>query len=101
MLTAPRSFKPSQGIAASECLPKGCRPPSNVLLKDFARWYTKSLTGRLDPEPNDVSVRNTLKKFYSEFERVTGTAISQELRNDVYFVSLRLEMKCCSKAQPY
>jgi len=34
-----------------------------------------------------VSVNNTLKKFCSGFEPVTGMKISDELRTDFYFVS--------------
>ena len=33
---------PNKGVPASECLQKNCLVPSNVLVKDFARWYCKS-----------------------------------------------------------
>jgi len=88
MLTALRSFTSRQGIAALECLPKECPPLSNVFFPQrFTRWYIKSSPGRFGTEPNDVSVRNILKKFYNGFERVSGTEIIQELKTDVYFVS--------------
>ena len=52
-----------QGVLASECLQKGCPPPSNMLIKKFARWYCKSRRGRLAPTPNIKSVKTTLKGF--------------------------------------
>jgi hypothetical protein len=89
MLTEPRSFLSSQSIPASEFLREKCPVPSNATIKDFARWYCKSRSGRLTPEPNLVSVTNTLKKNFDDFEQVTEV-ISQKLRNDVYFVSAAL-----------
>ena len=59
-----------------------------MLVKDFARWYCKSRTGRLAPEPNIKSVKNILKKFLAGFQRITETEISKEYRKDVYFVSI-------------
>jgi hypothetical protein len=91
MLTALRSFMPRQGIAALECLPKGCPPLSNVFFKDFARRYIKSSPGRPGTEPSEVSVRNILKKFYNGFERVSGTEISQELKRRLFCEPLSFE----------
>jgi hypothetical protein len=59
-----------------------------VLVKDFARCYYKSRFGRLAPKPNLKSVKNILKKFFAGFQRITETEISDELRNDVYVVSV-------------
>ena len=73
-----------KGVPASECLKKNCPVPSNVLVKDFARWYCKSRSGRLASRPNLKSVKNILKKFFAGFQRITETEISDELRNDVY-----------------
>jgi hypothetical protein len=39
-----------QGVPASECLQKNCPAPSNVQVKEFARWYCKSRRGRLITE---------------------------------------------------
>ena len=61
---------------------------THVLVKDFLRSYYKSRTGRLDEKPNIKSVRNTAKKFYSGFQRVTGIEISDALRKDVSVVSV-------------
>ncbi|KAF7511471.1 hypothetical protein GJ744_004660 [Endocarpon pusillum] len=80
-------FMSHKGMSATECLHKGCPPPSNVFVKDFARWYYKSRQGQLDELPNNTSVRNTIKKFFGGFLRVTGTKIPDELRLDVYIVS--------------
>ena len=74
-------------MPASECLQKGCPPPSNMLIKKFARWYCKSRRGWLAPTPNIKSVKTTLGRFFAGFQRVTGTEISDELRKDVYLVS--------------
>ena len=78
----------SKGVPASECLQKNCPVPSNVLVKDFARWYWKSRSGRLAPKPNLKSVKNILKKFFAGFQRITETEIGDVLRNDVYVVSV-------------
>ena len=77
-----------KGVPASECLRKNCPAPSNALVKDFARWYCRSRAGRLAPVPNIGSVRSILKGFFAGFHRLTGTEISEELRTDVYFVSV-------------
>lgn len=76
----------AKGVSAAECLSERCPFPSNVLLKDFARWHCKSRRGRLGEKPNDTSVRNMVKKFFSGFERVTKTKIPDQLRTDVYMV---------------
>jgi hypothetical protein len=76
------------GVPASECLQRNNPAPSNVLVKEFARWYCKSRHGRLARQPNIKSVQNILKKFFAGFQRVTETKINDELRNDVYFVSI-------------
>jgi hypothetical protein len=77
-----------RGLPASECLQKDCPPPSNMLIKKFARWYCKSRRGRLAPVPSFKSVKAILKRFFAGFERVTGTEIRNELRRDVYLVSV-------------
>jgi hypothetical protein len=77
-----------KGIPASKCLKKNCPALNNVLIKDFARWYCKSRCGRLAPVPNLKSARNILKKFFAGFERITETEISNELRTDIYTVSI-------------
>jgi hypothetical protein len=59
-----------------------------VLIKDFARWYCKPRCGWLALRPNLKLVRNILKKFFAGFERITETEISNELRTDVYIVSV-------------
>ena len=76
----------AKGVPTSECLREGWTAPSNVTIKDFARWYRKSRSSLL-AEVTLVSVNNTLKKFCSGFEPVTGMKISDELRTDFYFVS--------------
>jgi len=55
----------TKDVPTSECLRKNSTLPSSVLVKDFARWYCKSRTGRLAPEPNIKSVKNVLKKFFA------------------------------------
>jgi hypothetical protein len=40
------------------------------------------------PVPNLITVTDILKKFFSGFERVTGREICEELRKDVYLVSV-------------
>jgi hypothetical protein len=35
----PRSFISTKGVPASECLQKNYPASSNVLVKDFTRWY--------------------------------------------------------------
>jgi hypothetical protein len=62
--------------------------PASKCLKDFARWYCKSRSGRLALRPNLKSVKNILKKFFAGFQRITETEISDELRNDVYVMSI-------------
>jgi hypothetical protein len=76
------------GVPASERLQKNCPAFNNVLVKDFARWYCKSRRGQLAPVPNLKSVRSMLKKFFAGFERIIETEISNELRTDVYTVSV-------------
>ena len=89
-----RSFRSRKGSsAAAECLRENCPVPSNVTVKAFARWYCKSRRGRLGETPNDTSVRNTMKKFFSGFERVTSTKIPDGLRTDVYTVSFTLKYR--------
>jgi hypothetical protein len=58
----------SKGVPASECLQKNCPVPSNVLVKDFARWYCKSRSGRLAPKPN-LRVEHILAEFGPELRR--------------------------------
>jgi hypothetical protein len=77
-----------KGVPASECLQKNCPAFNSVLVNDFARWYCKSRRGRLAPVPNLKSVRNVLKKFFAGFERIIETEISNEVRTDVYTVSV-------------
>ena len=85
MLTGSTQFQKSSCFRVpTEELPR----PSDVLVKGFLRWYCKSRTGRLDKKPNIKSVRNTTKKFYSGFQRVTGTEISEALRKEGSFVSV-------------
>jgi hypothetical protein len=45
-------------------------------------------SGRLASKPNLKSVKSILKKFFAGFQRITETEISDELRNDVYVVSI-------------
>jgi hypothetical protein len=89
-LTEPRSFTSRKAASAAECLRENCPVPSNVVVKAFARWSCKSRSGRLAESPNLTSVKNMLKKSFSGFESVTGTAIVEKLRTNVYFVSLGL-----------
>lgn len=89
--SAKHSFMSRKGISAAECLRENCPVPNNVTVKDFARWYCKSRHGRLGSVPNDTSVRNTVKKFFSGFERITKTKIPDGLRVDVYTVSFPLK----------
>ena len=77
----------NKSIPAAECLYKGCPAPSNVLVKDFTRWYCASRSGRLDKRPNLNIVQNMLKKFSGSFVRVTGTEIDDEYQKDIYTVS--------------
>jgi hypothetical protein len=86
--SAKHSFISRKGFSAAEYLRENCPFPSNATVKDFARWYCKSRRGRLDKRLNDISVRNTMKKFFSGFEKVTRTKIPDGLRIDVYVVSL-------------
>lgn len=72
--------------SAAKCLYPGCPVPSNVLVKDFARWYCSSRSGRIHKRPNLTTVKNMLKKFFGGFVRVTGTDISDEYRRDVYTI---------------
>jgi len=81
----------SKGVPASECLQKNCPVPSNVLVKDFARWYCKSRSGRLAPKPNLKSVKNILKKFFAGFQRITETEISDELTSHNLRLIIELE----------
>jgi hypothetical protein len=76
------------GVPASECLQKNSPAPSNVFLKKFARWYHKSRRGRLAPKPNLKSVIIILKKFFAGFQRLIRTEISDELRKDIYLISV-------------
>ena len=62
--SAKYSFMSCKGISAAECLRENCPVPTNVTVKDFARWYCKSRRGRLGEVPNDTSVRNTVKNFF-------------------------------------
>jgi len=64
-----------KSVSAVECLREECPVPSNADLKDFARWYCKSRRGRLGEMPNDISVRNIMKKFFSGFEKIIKTKI--------------------------
>lgn len=41
---------------------------------------------RLGGGPNDASVRNTVKKFFRGYQRVTKTKIPDQLQTDVYTV---------------
>ena len=69
----------SKGVPASECLQKNCLVSSNVLVKDFARWYCKSRSSWLALKPNLKSVqKNILKKFFAGFQRITKAEISDE-----------------------
>jgi hypothetical protein len=90
LLTEPHSFMSRKGVSAADCLRENCPVPSNMTVKGFARWYCKSRRGRLEEVPNETSVRNTTKKFFSGFERITKTKIPDGLRTDVYIVSSRL-----------
>jgi hypothetical protein len=92
------SFMSRMGISAAECLRENCPVPNNVIVKDFARWYYKSRRGRLGERPNDISVRNTVKKFFSGFERIIKIKNLDGLRVDVYTVSFTL--KCWTGGQP-
>jgi len=47
----------------------------------------KSRRGRLGDGPNEISVRNTVKKFFSRFERVIKIKIPDQLRVNIYKVS--------------
>lgn len=79
----------SRGVDPSECFPRGCPIPKNTLLKDFARWYVSSRKGRYTEKVTYTSLRNILKKFYAGFSERTGTEIPENLRKDVYFVSIQ------------
>jgi len=76
------------GVSASECLREGCPPPTNVTVKEFARWYCKSRPGRLNKEPTLASLDNVLQRFFKGFEQATGTPIGKEFRNDIYLVCI-------------
>src|SRR2546421_3478702 len=58
LLHEPMGRRSFRGVPASECLRKNCPAPSNVLVKDFLRWYFKSRAGRLDEKPNIKCIRN-------------------------------------------
>jgi hypothetical protein len=85
----------TKGVPASECL-RNNPPPllSNVLVKDFARWYCKSRTGHLAPEPNVKIVKNVLKKFFAGFQRITETEISDEYKKRRLFREYCLKTVC-------
>ena len=78
----------NKGVTATECLYTGWAPPTNVIVKEFARWYCMSRSGRIEKRPNLTSVKNLLKKLFSGFTRVTGTTLSDEFRTDIYTVRL-------------
>src|SRR5271168_4826597 len=52
-----------KGVPTSECLQENCPVPSNVLVKDLARWYCKSRAGRLAP----------VRKSQEDTDRGNGT----------------------------
>jgi hypothetical protein len=59
------------------------RPLAMSSSKTSSDGIAQSRSGRLDETPNIKSVRNTAKKFFSGFQRVTGTEIGGALRNDI------------------
>ena len=71
-----RSFLSSIGVFVFEYLREGSSASSNVIIKEFVRWYCKSRSGRLGLEPNIVSVNDKLKKLYRGFELAIGIEIS-------------------------
>jgi hypothetical protein len=74
----------TQGVPASEFRRKNCSASSNVLVKDFARWYYKSRAGRLAPDLTSSLLEYTEENFHA-FQQITETDISDELRNGDYF----------------
>jgi hypothetical protein len=56
-------FHVDAGVPITECLGKNCPAPSNVLVKDFARWYFQSRREQLGPRPSIKSVKDIPKKF--------------------------------------
>jgi hypothetical protein len=86
MLNEPLNFISTKSVSASKYLREKCPAPNNVIFKNFAQQYCKSRSTRLVSEPNLVSVKNILKKLFNGFERITGTLINQELKDDVYFM---------------
>lgn len=87
LIPSSQRFMSSRGVDVNECFHRGSPAPTNVTVKDFARWYCVSRSGRIDHRPNLTSMKNMLKKFFSGFVRVTETILSDEFRNDIYTVS--------------
>src|ERR1700722_4262790 len=91
MLTEPRRFLSAQSIPASEFLREKCPVTSNITIKYFARWYCKSRSGRLAPEPNLVSTTNTLKKFSSTLRGILNRDSPSSYRSELESAVARKE----------
>jgi hypothetical protein len=70
----------------ADCLQKGQHAPDLATIKDFIRYYISSSVGRLSARPVVSSVVNFAERFFSGFNRVTGTFICREDRSEVYYV---------------
>jgi hypothetical protein len=69
-------------------LKRGCPAPDHVVIKDFIRFYVRSVQG--DGRLSDTklpTVRTTLacaERFFGGFEEATGSTIKKDDRDEVY-----------------
>lgn len=75
------------------CLYHDCFASFNVFVKNFARWYCASRFDKMIKRFNFTIVKNILKKFFSDFVRVTRTNISDEYRKNIYVVKNLVMLK--------
>lgn len=73
-------------------LKRGCPAPDLVVIKDFIRFYVRSVQG--DGRLSDTklpTVRTTLacaERFFGGFEEATGSTITKDDREEVYSASI-------------
>ncbi|RJE17657.1 hypothetical protein PHISCL_10007 [Aspergillus sclerotialis] len=76
-------------------LKRGCPAPDHVVIKDFIRFYVRSVrgSGRLS-DTKLPTVRTTLacaERFFGGFEEATGSTIKKDDRDEVYSACLTEE----------
>jgi hypothetical protein len=73
-------------IDVDKCLCQESSASINVIVKEFARWYCVLRIDKIDHRFNLISMKNMLKKFFSDFMRVTETILNDEFRNNIYAI---------------